>query len=436
MAQGFHRERKLRRPNPDSARSLAYEILVEVNRRGAYSNILLPKKLTESKLEQRDRAFVTELVYGSIRMQGRNDWIASKFSSRPWTEVEAGIVDSVRMGAYQILDMRTPAHAAVSATVEVARTYIGESKASFVNAILRRISEKNLVEHLVDAPMEARFSHPEWIISGYKDLIKDDTELIQLLECNNTPVKPTLVAWPTKSQRNELPGESTKYSPYGVISSVAPFEIEQIRNRTAGVQDEGSQLVSIAFANSAIEQPWLDLCAGPGGKAALLSYLDPDPLYANEVSAIRSDLVKQVVRSDAIVWTGDGRDISSHDINFGAILADVPCTGIGALRRRPEIRWRRQASDLANLTKLQFELASAAVTNLKPGGIFGYATCSPHLAETTSQKIAILKKFPELELIPVQLPSELLNADGTMQLWPHRHGTDAMYLALFRMRKG
>ena len=427
----------MRKPNPDAARSLAYEVFVEVNRRGAYSNILLPKALTASNLERRDKAFVTELVYGALRMQGRNDYIAAlyvKNQNRPWSDIEAGIVDLVRLGAYQILDMRTPAHAAVSATVEVARKYIGESKASFVNAILRRISEKSLAEHLFDAPIEAKYSHPSWIISAYRDLIKDENELIQLLECNNTPVKPTLVAWPGKSEVADLPGDATKYSPYGVHANLSPQEIPEIRGREAGVQDEGSQLVAIAFAKSANEQPWLDLCAGPGGKAALLSYLDPAPLYANEISQIRADLVKQVVRTDSIIWSGDGREIGEHKMMFGAILADVPCTGLGALRRRPEVRWRRTPADLPPLTKLQFELSTSAINALKPGGLFGYATCSPHLAETTAQRIAILKRFPELEPIRVELPTELLNNDGAMQLWPHRHATDAMYLALFRKR--
>ena len=249
--------------NADSARSVAYEAFVEINRRGGYSNILLPKLLTNSKLDRRDRAFVTELVYGATRMIGRNDYIAAKLSKIAWTEVDPEIIDSVRLGAYQILDMRTPAHAAVSATVEVAKKYIGQSRASFVNAILRRISEKSLAEHLIDAPDDARYSHPNWIISAYKDLIKDQNELVELLECNNSPTKPTLVAWPTKSLRSELPGNPTKYSPYGVHSIVVPQELDAIRNRSAGVQDEGSQLVAIGFAKSASLQPWLDLCAGP-----------------------------------------------------------------------------------------------------------------------------------------------------------------------------
>ena len=232
-------ESHLNSTKSDSARAVAYEAFVEINRRGGYSNILLPKLLTNSQLDRRDRAFVTELVYGATRMLGRNDYIAAKFSKVAWAEVDPEIVDSVRLGAYQILDMRTPVHAAVSATVEVAKKYIGQSRASFVNAILRRISEKSLTEHLIDAPDDARYSHPNWIISAYKDLIKDQVELVELLECNNSAVKPTLVAWPSKSTPNELPGNPTKYSPYGVHSSAVPQEIEAIRNRSAGVQDEG-----------------------------------------------------------------------------------------------------------------------------------------------------------------------------------------------------
>ena len=207
------------------------------------------------------------------------------------------------------------------------------------------------------------------------------------------------------------------------------------------MQDEGSQLVASIFASIvAEEKSWLDLCAGPGGKAALLASIakvNGRDFTANEISKPRSELVKQVIGT-ARLWVGDGRDIASHNERFGAILADVPCTGLGALRRRPEVRWRRQVSDLRALTQLQRELSDAAISILEVGGYFGYATCSPHLAETSIQVKDILNSHPELELVDLTeyLPAGLHGAirDGALSLWTHRHETDAMYMAVFRKK--
>jgi 16S rRNA (cytosine967-C5)-methyltransferase len=425
----------------DKPRQISFEVFTEVIRNGAYSNLLLPQKLHASGMDQRDKAFTTELVYGSIRQLGRNDYIAAKFSSKPWSEVDSSIVDCIRIGAYQLFDMRVPTHAAVDATVNLARQVAGESKATFVNAIMRKMASADLDTHLAEVhddsihSLSIRYSHPEWIINSYRDFISDLGELKELLKANNTPVKPVLVAWPSKSEPSEFTGTPGEYSPFAVHIDAIPGEISAIRERRAGIQDEGSQVLSIAFAGAAAEKSnWLDLCAGPGGKAALLSYLAPNNFVANEVSETRANLVRQVVKEDTLVLVNDGREIQ---ISTDAILADVPCTGLGALRRRPEVRWRRTPNDLSTLTKLQFELISHAVELLPSGGVFGYATCSPHMAETRAQCASIEKKLP-VEKIDVSdyLPDNLhgATANGYMQLWPHRHGTDAMFLALYRKR--
>ena len=434
--------RNFKRIQKDKPRQIAFEVFTEVIRSGAYSNILLNQRLADEELDSRDRAFITELLYGSLRQIGRNDYIASQFVDRNWDDIDSGIVDILRLGAYQLFDMRIPNHAAVDATVNLARTVLGESKASFVNAIMRKLSSKELTEHLSDvqddsiSSLAIRYSHPEWIINAYRDFIPSIEELKELLNANNTPVAPTLVAWPGKSTVEELVDQgctATKYSPYGAVATTTPNELEAIRQRRAGVQDEGSQILSLAFSKAASDSdPWLDLCAGPGGKAALLSHLAKGVFYANEISKIRAELVQRVIKQGSIVSVGDGRDIN---IEVNAILADVPCTGLGALRRRPEVRWRRNPSDLSGLTQLQFELASHTIEILPKGGIFGYATCSPHMAETGAQCATLEKKF-DVEKIDVTpyLPSNLKDGvrNGYMQLWPHRHGTDAMFMALYR----
>ena len=446
------RRNTFKSPKPDPVRLLVYDILKEVNRSDGYSNLLLPQALTTSNFEQRDKGFATELLYGTLRMQGRHDYIAAQVSDRPWSEVDSGIVDVVRLGAHQLFEMRVPSHAAVSATVELARKVLGESKASFVNALLRKMSAQSLDQwlapaNLISDPVERLsiiYSHPEWIVSAYFDLLRDFTEVESLLSANNLAATPTIVWWPGRSSAEELislGAQPTKYSDYGMKIEGAPSTLEAVRHRRAGVQDEGSQLVAQIFAKVVSSQDnWLDLCAGPGGKAALLSSLAKESgkkFTANEISAPRAKLVEQVI-GGARLLVGDGRDIATLGEKYGAILADVPCTGLGALRRRPEVRWRRTVADLRELTQLQRELSDAAISVLEDGGFFGYATCSPHLAETSIAVSDILRKHPELELVDLQpyLPAELKSAmrDKSLSLWTHRHETDAMFLAVFRKK--
>lgn len=440
-----------RAPKPDAVRLLVFDLLSEVNRRGGYSNLLLPQALTESKFEQRDKGFATELLYGTLRMQGRHDFILSQVADRPLSEVDEGIVDICRLGVHQLFEMRVATHAAVSATVEIARKVLGESKASYVNALLRKVSSRTLAEWLEEIPEKAdaitrlsiTHSHPEWVVSAYLDLLKDLELVERELSANNIAAAPTLVAWPGSSTQEDflaLGAVATRYSPYGATLGQPPATLEVIRHRKAGIQDEGSQLVAHIFSEVARESSSiLDLCAGPGGKAALLAHIARErgqEFYANEISQTRADLVKRVV-TPATVWVGDGRKIAERGMKFGAILADVPCTGLGALRRRPEVRWRRTLQDLRPLTELQLQLVNAAISSLEPGGIFGYATCSPHYAETSAQVKAIIKSNPTIKQISVEpyLPPSLQGAvrEGCLSLWTGQHGTDSMFLALFRV---
>lgn len=442
-----------RSPKPDAARLLAFDLITEVNRNMGYSNLLLPQALNASSLDERDRSLVTELVYGTIRMQGKHDWIIKQISDRTFSEIDPGIIDVLRFGIHQIHEMRIPDHAAVSATVEVARKRLGESKASFVNAALRNVVRTTeevwfAPLDLIEDPIEQfaiRYSHPEWIISSYFDLLKDWTEVELALKINNEPATPTLVSWPGFSTLEDLVdvgGLPTEFSPYGAHWKGNPGSLDLIKSRRAGVQDEGSQLVAEIFSRAAKGKNWLDMCAGPGGKAALLSSIARGrsiSFTANEISSSRADLVRQVVHGDDVL-VGDGREIGSMDQKYDGILIDAPCTGLGALRRRPEVRWRRDLKDLRALTQLQRELIASGVSALSPNGVLGYATCSPHLAETSVQVADLLRTFPHLEQIPVDpfLPSNLSDAQrsGALSLWTHKHGTDAMYLALFRPRSG
>lgn len=445
------RRNTFKAPKPDAVRLLAFDLITEVNRNEGYSNLLLPAALSASSLEDRDRNLVTELVYGTLRMQGKHDWVLAQISDRAWNEVDSGIVDVARMGVHQIHELRIPDHAAVSATVEVARKRLGESKASFVNALLRSVTRKSYEEwfaplgEISDAVerLSIQYSHPHWIISAYFDLLKDWEAVEAELATNNVPALPTLVSWPGYSTQAELVAlgaEPTMYSQLGARLKGNPGNLDVIKHRLAGVQDEGSQLVATIFAAASAGDSWLDMCAGPGGKAALLSSIAKEraiDFTANEISAPRAELVKKVVHG-ATVWCGDGREIASYGKSFDAVIIDAPCTGLGALRRRPEVRWRRSLTDLRELTTLQRELLDSAVSVMNSGAILGYATCSPHLAETTVQVLDILKKYPDLEQLDINeyLPENLKDATRgkSMSLWTHKHGTDAMFLALLRKK--
>jgi 16S rRNA (cytosine967-C5)-methyltransferase len=442
--------RTYKRANPDATRLLVFDLLTEVNRSDGYSNLLLPQALTASKFDDRDKAFATELLYGTLRMQGRHDWILAQVSNRPWEQVDPGVIDVGRMALQQIHELRVPDHAAVSASVDIARKRLGEAQGSFLNALRRAVLKKPLGECLaplaeIKDPIERlsiQYSHPQWIVSAYFDLLKNEADVTAALIANNIPAQPTLVSWPgrsTQAELVELGGVPTQYSPYGARLSGSPGAISAIRDRRAGVQDEGSQLVAQIFAAvSKSAYDWLDLCAGPGGKAALISSiaaLGDHTFTANEISGPRANLVSQVVEFGQVI-VGDGREIAKSGRTYDAILADVPCTGLGALRRRPEVRWRRTLADLRTLTDLQIELSNAAIAALNPNGFFAYVTCSPHLAETKFQVSAILKAHPELEKIDLRpyFPAGLVssNDDGSLLLWPQIHNTDAMFMTIFK----
>jgi 16S rRNA (cytosine967-C5)-methyltransferase len=260
----------------------------------------------------------------------------------------------------------------------------------------------------------------------------------------------TLVARPGRTTREELPGEPTRYSPYGVVSAGGdPGSVPAVAEGRAGVQDEGSQLVAVALAQARLTGPdlrWLDLCAGPGGKAALLAALASERgarLVAAELQPHRADLVRRALGVDAAgppigveaVTVADGTDPPWEPAGFDRVLVDAPCSGLGALRRRPEARWHKTPDDLPGLVELQVALLTSALSLVRPGGVVLYATCSPVIAETAGVVTRVLEAQPvgvTLEPVPLDVPDSVGPLPDTVQLWPHRHRTDAMFLALLR----
>ncbi|MFF5285505.1 MULTISPECIES: RsmB/NOP family class I SAM-dependent RNA methyltransferase [Streptomyces] len=454
-----------RRPQKDPVRMLAFEALRAVDERDAYANLVLPPLLKKARekgdFDGRDAALATELVYGTLRRQGTYDAIISACVDRPLREVDPPVLDVLSLGAHQLLGTRIPTHAAVSASVELARVVLGDGRAKFVNAVLRKISQQDLdawVEQVAppyDEDAEDHLavvhSHPRWVVSALWDSLGGGRAGIEsLLEADNERPEVTLVARPGRISTEELAAgaetEPGRWSPYALRMAEGgePGAIEAVKEGRAGVQDEGSQLVAIALANAPVEGSdarWLDGCAGPGGKAALLGALAAERgafLLASEKQPHRARLVERALAGNPgpyQVIAADGTRPPWLPGSFDRVLMDVPCSGLGALRRRPEARWRRRPEDLDGFAPLQRALLTEALSAVRVGGVVGYATCSPHLAETRVVVDDVLKKVGGAELIDARplLPGVPELGDGPdVQLWPHLHGTDAMYLALLR----
>lgn len=405
----------------------------------AYANLALPHALAAHGLTGRDAAFATELVSGTLRLQGRYDAILRSCMER---SPDAKVLDALRLGAHQLLAMRVPDHAAISTTVDLVRAKANTGAAGFANAVLRRVASKPLDAWLATLSLAERTSHPQWVVDVLTEAVGGG-EIEVLLDADNAPPHVVLVARPGLVDRSELPGEPTPFSPYGVVLPAgSPGEVPAIREGRAGVQDEGSQLVAIALAAAPLDgrdERWLDLCAGPGGKAALLAALAGQrgaTLVANESQPHRAALVATNLRATGgVVVAADGTKPPFPDGSFDRVLVDAPCTGLGALRRRPEARWRRKPSDVPVLVELQRRLLLSALDLTRPGGVVLYATCSPLIAETKGVVEAVLAERPGVTLAPVSLdvPDSEGPLAGTRQLWPHRHRTDAMFLALLRV---
>ncbi|HKE51150.1 MAG TPA: transcription antitermination factor NusB [Actinomycetes bacterium] len=443
----------------DPARRAAFDLLRDVDERDSYANLALPAILRDAGLTGRDAAFAVELGYGTLRRRGTWDAVLAACVDRPLSEVDPALLDLLRLGTHQLLGMRVPAHAAVSATVDLVRLVAGPGPSRYANAVLRRVAERDLDAWLaaVTPPADADpirrlsvvHSHPRWVVTAFADALGGDlTEVEQLLVADNTAPQLSLVARPglaTVAELIELGAAPGRWSPYGAtLEHGDPAALAPVRAGRAGVQDEGSQLVALAVANAPIEgrdSRWLDLCAGPGGKAALLAALAAQReavLVAVERAPHRAKLVANALRgSEAAsqVVIADGTEPTWPAGSFDRVLVDVPCTGLGALRRRPEARWRRKPADLGTLRPLQAKLLAAAADSVRSGGLVGYVTCSPHLAETRLVVSEVVRGRSDLERIDARpyLPGVPDLGDGpTVQLWPHRHGTDAMYLALLR----
>ena len=450
--------RRLRRVQLDPARGAAFDVLRAVSERDAYANLALPALLSERGITGRDAAFATELTYGTCRTRGLLDAIIASAAGRPIDEIDSVLLDLLRLGTYQLLRTNVAGHAAVSTTVEQAGLEFDSVRAGFVNGVLRTISKRDEESWAAElAPSAATDpvghaacvrAHPRWIAQTFADALGVDAgELDAALAADDARPAVHLAARPGVLTAEELAqtvgGDVGRYSPYAVyLGSGDPGRLASIRDGLALVQDEGSQLVARALTLAPLEGAdggrWLDLCSGPGGKTALIAAIAAQQgatVTAIEPNPRRAEMVEHNTRGLTVeVLRLDGRAPSLPADSFDRVLVDAPCTGLGALRRRPEARWRRTPADVAELAKLQRELLASAIALTRPGGVVLYATCSPHLVETVGVVSDALRRHPvtALDTRPLFDPVDNLGPGPYVQLWPHRHGTDAMFAAALR----
>lgn len=464
------------KPKPkDVPRRTAYDVLAAVEEREAYANLLLPRLLADRGLDGRDAALATELTYGTLRGLGTYDAILAACSDRPVAKLDPPVRHVLRLGTHQLLATRVGSHAAVATSVDLVRAVAGFKVSGYVNAVLRRVSTRDLEQWLdivapkpdadADGHLAVRHSYPRWIVGAYRDALGAAAdELGDALSAGNTRPRVTLAAFPGGVAREEVVPEGAepgRWSPYAfTLAGGDPSGL--VSSGRAAVQDEASQLAAIALARVPLEGAdgaWLDLCAGPGGKARMLYGLagvagpagvavpaGPARLVAADLHPHRAGLVRAALdaapaRHPAAVIAADGRFGPWREGVFDRVLVDVPCSGLGALRRRPEARWRKSAADLADLAELQRSLLRSALTAVRPGGVVAYVTCSPVPAETRDVVTAVVSEDSGVEILDApavlsEVPDLAAPDPRFAQFWPHRHGTDAIFVALLRRGRG
>lgn len=443
----------------DPARRAAFELQHEVAQEGAYANLVWPGILDRWGLSGRDAAFATELGYGALRWRGRHDAVLSHCLDRPLADLDPALLAVLRLGVHQWHNMRVGAHAAVSESVNLTAEVVNSGAARLANAVLRRVcaggSATDWLDRLVAAGavsgpdsdpagyLAVAQSHPKWIVTELAASLPAGSAVADLLVADNKPAGVTLAA--RSLSREELLarlGEQGVAGEPGHLSRLAvnlgaanPRAIPEVATGLAGVQDEGSQVVALALADAELagrDERWLDLCAGPGGKAALLAAQVAQrggTLTAVELHDHRARLVRNAMRpvqGRHEVIAGDALTLDLPG-GYDRVLVDAPCSGLGALRRRPESRWRRTAAEVPGLVRLQRQLLERALELVRPGGLVMYATCTPTRAETVD--VVTSRRSGQVRAIDGPMGT----SDGPyLRTWPHLHGTDGMFAALIQ----
>lgn len=439
-----------------SAREWALIILKRVTEEQAYAHIVLDQSLEKSNLSDLDKALVTELVYGTLQYLNQMDWIIGQFSSQKIKKIAPWIKNILRMGIYQLMYLdHIPPHAIVNEAVKLAKKYGHAGTVRFVNGVLRSIVRQKDDISYPDikqdpiAHIAYKYAHPEWLVQAWvKELGIDET--ISLCKANNDKAPLVLRTNTLRTTREALKEQlaaegvetiASKWTPEG-LNVISRFNVR--RSETFGkglfqVQDESSQLVA-HLLNPHPDEFIIDSCSAPGGKTTHIAQLmeNKGQILAFDIQNNKLSLVAQSTArlGITIVETKrmDAKNLP-HDFSAKAdrVLVDAPCSGLGIIRRKPDIKWQKDREQLDKLPKLQLEILSRAAECVRPGGCLVYSTCTLNPAENQGVIKSFLNLKPDFQLVlpPAEWPQE----EGMVHLFPHRHGTDGFFMAKMRRKE-
>lgn len=447
----------------DVARETALKILYEINEKGAYSNISINKYLEANDLREIDRSFITDLVYGTVKWRLAIDWAIKQFSSIKLKKVSPWILNILRLGAYQIMYAdRIPESAACNESVKLARKYGHEASSRYVNGVLRSIARNRENITYPDKKTElarylsVKYSHPEWMISLWIERYgREFTE--SLLSSNNEIPELTIRVNTLKLSKSEL-ADALKQTGIDVYDGRYVDEALRIKNSSSisrleayvkgyfQVQDESSMMVGRILDPKPGELV-MDVCSAPGGKATHIAQLmkNEGTVIARDVHEHKIKLIENAARRlDLNIIKTEVFDASEIDNNYieraDRVLVDAPCTGLGIIRRKPDIKWARNAGDKNEITSLQFRILSASAKYVKPGGVLVYSTCTIEPEENEYMIKRFMESNPEFDAADIapQLPDKLMKPDahkGYIQLFPNVDEVDGFFIAKLVKRR-
>lgn len=443
---------------PASARVIALDILVKVEQQGAYSNLLLNSSLQKSALSREDAGLVTELVYGTISRMNTLDFVLEEFVSKGIAKLQPWVRNLLRLSLYQIMYLdRIPSHAAVNEAVNIAKKKGHQGISGMVNGVLRSVLRAGELPVMPDGLSPAKrisiqYSHPLWLVKRW--IAKYGVETAEAIcVANNEPPAVSVRVNTTMISREALLSQMTEQGLQASASEVSPYGIvvkgggnlalsSWYRDGYLSVQDESSMLVAEAVAPEPGMRV-LDCCAAPGGKTAHMGELmkDEGSILANDLHPHKAKLISdQAARLGLdIVVTGSADALElEHTLehaSFDRILLDAPCSGLGVIRRKPDLKWRKQPEDIASVASLQGQLLQSVSKLLKPGGVLVYSTCTTEQTENSEVVAAFLQQNPDFTSITFASPlwdrlvgTALAEGEG-IQLLPHHYGSDGFYIS-------
>jgi 16S rRNA (cytosine967-C5)-methyltransferase len=442
----------------NAPREIALEVINRVHKTGSYANLLLPKRLQESDLDVRDRAFVTELTYGTLRAKGTLDWVVKKFSSQKIDKIPDLVLDLLRMSIYQIIYMDVPDHAAVNEAVDIAKKNFHPGISKFVNGLLRSVSreKENLPWPDRDADpvkyIALKYFHPMWMVKSWiEEFGVADTEA--LCAANNRPPKmmirvnilktdPDALAQALKDAGWTVEAGSYLREALSVRGGGDITRLSQFKQGQFYVQDESSMII----AHVVDPQPGetvLDAAAAPGGKTTHMVELmkNKGQIISVDSNVNRVNLMKQnfsrMGASIALPIQADAKKINTVIKKpVDRALLDAPCSGLGVLARRPDSRWNKTQEQITELMSLQTDMLDAVAGAVKPGGVLVYSVCTLTRQETrlVVERLLRIREDFYVDDIAAYLPESLRAdvKDDMIQLLPHKHGVDGLFIARLR----